>query len=422
MATPSKKIGQTIPLHDDCACSLVGLPSAKPECRVLMVFAVLGVGGAETWLIALLRHYRKVQGELPVRLQIDICLTVGVKGTFDDEAKALGARLFYLPYTRKKLPGFVRGFRAILARGRYHAIHDHQDYTAGMHFLLGIGLLPPVRVVHVHNPAATITFFSTTFLRRQTLMTGKRLIGSLASHIMGTSRQILTEYGFDELPFKRITKGAAHCGFDTERYQGDRHNFHRQVCQEFGWLEPVKILFFAGRLSSNYNQKNPAFALDVARACLAKSPGIRLLMAGGGDEVIHELKMKVEGWGLSHEIRLIGERSDVPRLMLGSDLFLFPSLSEGLGMVAVEAQAAGLPVLASDTVPRECVVLPDLVKFLPLNMGVAVWADHTLQILESPQSDAVACNLAVRNSAFSIENSAAKLLELYGAGVMRLGA
>ncbi|MCX6907905.1 MAG: glycosyltransferase [Verrucomicrobia bacterium] len=387
----------------------------KPECRVIMVFAVLGVGGAETWLIALLRHFKKVEDKLPVRLKIDICLTGGMEGPFDDEATSLGARLFHLPYTRKKLPSFVRGFRKILSCGCYHAIHDHQDYTAGLHFLFGAGLLPPVRIVHVHNPAATITFFSTTFLRRQTLMAGKRLIGGFATHIMGTSRQILTEYGFDELPFRRITKGAEHCGFDTDRYRGDRHNFHRQVCQEFRWPESVKILFFAGRLSSNYNQKNPAFALDVAKACISKNASIRLLMAGGGDKLINELKAKVEDWGLSGEIRLIGERNDVSRLMLGSDLFLFPSIAEGLGMVAVEAQAAGLPVLASDSVPRECVVLPDLVKFLPLNMGAAGWAEQALQMLAAPHPDMGACNLAVRNSAFSIENSAKKLLEVYWA-------
>ncbi len=389
----------------------------KQELRVLQVFTALGIGGAETWLLALLKHFREHEADLPVRLKVDVCLTGGYKAALDDEALALGAELFYLSYTRKRLTSFVRGFRRILRCGRYHAIHDHQDYTAGLHFLFGLGCLPAVRVVHVHNPVLHIHNYSSSLRRRATLAAGRNLVARLATHIMGTSRQILSEYGFDAAQFRHIPLGAAHCGFDVVRFRGNRRRTHAELCQEFGWNEAAKVMLFAGRLGTR--QKNPMVALEIARECIARNPDFRLLMAGAGDTERAEFERLVKSWGLANQIRLLGVRFDVPRLMQGSDLLLFPSLSEGLGMVAVEAQAAGLPVLASDTVPRECVVLPDLVKFLPLHMGVAFWADHTLQMLELPQSDSVACNLAVRNSAFSIENSAAKLIELYGADVMR---
>lgn len=412
--SPKNSITPAVDCGDD---RLVIAQEENPECRVLLVYAVLGVGGAETWLLALLKHLKEVENELPVRMKIDICLTGGVEGTLDDEVASLGARLFYLAYTRKKLPAFVLGLRKILARGRYHAIHDHQDYFGGIHFLFGVGLLPPVRVVHVHNPSETITFFSTSFVHRQTLMGGKRLVGVFATHIMGTSRQILTEYGFDEAAFKRVKKAALHCGFDTGRFNGNRSDFHRQLCEEFGWTESARIVLFAGRLSSNYNQKNPGFALKVARACHSRNSDVRLLMAGGGDHTIDELKAEIDEMGLSEEFRLIGEREDMARLMLGADLFLFPSVAEGLGMVAVEAQAAGLPVLASDSVPGECVVLPSMVVFKSLNEDISIWAGEALRLMESPHQGIAECNLAVEKSAFSISNSAAGLLELYTAGM-----
>src|ERR1019366_7597936 len=83
--------------------------------------------------------------------------------------------------------------------------------------------------------------------------------------------------------------------------------------------------------------------------------------------------------GAEGRIRFAGIRKDIERLMLASDVLLFPSRGEGLGIVAVEAQAAGLPILLSDTVPRECVVVPELVRFQKVEAGEAVWADDLLQ-------------------------------------------
>ena len=82
-------------------------------------------------------------------------------------------------------------------------------------------------------------------------------------------------------------------------------------------------------------------------------------------------------------------------------------------MVVVEAQAAGLPVLASDTTPRECVVVAELVEFLPLT-DPNYWATQTLQLLGRARPNLSECNAAVKRSAFSIENSARSLAAIYG--------
>lgn len=85
--------------------------------------------------------------------------------------------------------------------------------------------------------------------------------------------------------------------------------------------------------------------------------------------------------GLDFSIKFLGVQKDVERLMLGSALLLFPSQDEGLGMVAVEAQAAGLRVLASDLVPRECVVMPELVTFRSISDGDSQWAKTVLDLI-----------------------------------------
>ena len=393
----------------------------KHEIRVLQVFSVLSVGGAETWLMSLLKYFREVEKELPVRLKIDVLLTGGEKAVFDDEAMALGARLFYVPFTRRNMLHFIQKFRRILASGNYDVIHDHQDYIAGLHFLMGLGHLPPVRIAHIHNPLYHRTYYANGPGRQIAQATGKRLLSKLATHVLGTSKQIVNEYGFVGRSFRRVTTGAAHCGFDVARFQGDRKRTHQEVCREFGWDNRAKIILFVGRLEADevfhlgrpMSHKNPAYALEIAMECIARDERLRLLMVGAGHTKRREFENEVRGWGMEKEIRFVGMRQDVPRLMLGSDLLLFPSLAEGLGMVVVEAQAAGLRVLASDTIPRECVVVPGMVDFLPLQ-DPECWADEACRLMNMNPPDVDQCNRLLKESTFSIENSAAKLVSIYG--------
>lgn len=396
-----------------------GLPSSRDKriLRVLQIFSVLGVGGAETWLMSFLKYFREAQDDLPVPIQIDILLTGGTKAVFDDEAIALGAKLFYVPFTRTNPHGFMRKFRRILREGNYDAIHDHQDYVAGLHFLMGAGHLPPICIAHVHNPLLHISNYLNGPTRRLSTAVGKHALRYLATDIVGTSCQVLGDYGFDRKGYPEARLGAAHCGFDVERFRGDPARARADVRYELGLEADAKIVLFVGRLDSHpepkLNQKNPLFALEIGRVSIARENNVHLVIAGGGDGVKAELAAKVKSWGLENNFHLLGLRSDVPRLMLGSDLLLFPSFAEGLGMVVVEAQAAGLRVLASDTTPRECVVIPDMVQFCSLEKGAESWASDVLRLVELPRPNQATCNSEVRRSAFSIENSAENLLQLY---------
>ena len=128
------------------------------------------------------------------------------------------------------------------------------------------------------------------------------------------------------------------------------------------------------------------------------------------------LEERVADAGFSARVRFAGVRKDIDRLMLASDVLLFPSRAEGLGMVAVEAQAAGLPVLASDAVPRECVVVPELVRFESLAAGLGQWADALIAHARAPrESDATE---RVAASPFAIANSVRALRALYVQGAL----
>jgi len=381
------------------------------ELKVLHIVDTLGMGGAETWLMELLRLWHR-QGDHPT---IDFLATSGNTGIFDDEAAALGARIFYLRYGRSNVISFRRGLRQILRQGGYSAIHDHQGYASGWHFAMGAGLLPRVRVTHIHS--ALRQFEAKKF----TGQLGKLLVGHYSTRIVGTSRQVITEYGFDSPRFAHIPRMALYCGLDPSRFIGDRLVSKASFCRELGWPEDAKIILFAGRIDQSpdlghpQNQKNSGFAVSVGIECARRDASVRMVLAGERSFAVPVLEQRIAAAGLEGRIQFVGIRKDIERLMLASDILLFPSRGEGLGMVAVEAQAAGLPVLASTNVPAECVVVPELVRFKDVEEGGAAWADELLQLAGRPR-DILGANQRVAASAFAIESSSTALLRLYGEG------
>jgi glycosyltransferase EpsF len=375
------------------------------------------MGGAETWLMEVLRLWSKTKV-----CQLDFLATSGHPGIFDKEARQLGAQVHYIRFGRGQLLQFATEFRRILRTGEYDAIHDHQDYASGWHFLMGGDTLPPVRVTHVHNPSYQIlNNYGVTVSRRFAAQIGKRLIAHYATHITATSRQVINEYGLDASTFSRIPKAPLHCGFDTARFQGNFAEMKACICQEFGWPQDAKIILFAGRIDDSaelghpHNHKNSAFAVSVAISCARRDPSVRMLLAGARSRAVPLLEERIAVAGLKESIRFAGIRNDIERLMAGSDVFLFPSRGEGLGMAAVEAQAAGLPVLASDTVPPECIVVPELVHFKKVLLGEEAWAVEVLRLAERPRNNLDA-NRRVAVSEFSIEKSCRRLLQLYALG------
>lgn len=389
--------------------------SDRRPVKVLQVVSALGMGGAETWLMEVLRLWSRTGAG-----RMDFLLTGGKRDLFDDEASRLGADLHYVQYSRAGLATFVRRFRRILADGGYDAIHDHSDYACGWRFLLGAGALPPVRVAHVHNTWIHIAaYYGVSPGRRLTARLGKQLVERLATHVCGTSGEVLDRYGFRSGRARGPSVGVLHCGIDAARFAAPSEPDRASVLREFDWDEDARLVLFAGRLDQALtfdhprNIKNSWFALNAVRAAFRKDPSVRFLMAGAGDGPRADLDRRIHEWGLQRELRVIGVRRDMPRLMNAANVLLFPSREEGLGMAAVEAQAAGLPVLASTGVPRECVVVPDLYEALPLTDSIEAWADALLRRMNRPHPSREACRLAIDSSPFSIANSARRLQEIY---------
>ncbi len=149
----------------------------------------------------------------------------------------------------------------------------------------------------------------------------------------------------------------------------------RAVRRDEGWKGRT-VVGNVGRFSA---QKNHRFLIDIFAQLRRLDPTALLVLVGGGGGTERRTRERVRRLGLTENVRFMGVRPDIATLLQGMDVFLFPSRFEGLSVAMLEAQAAGLPVVCSDAIPRQGIVLPDLVAALPLSVATSTWADHVLQ-------------------------------------------
>lgn len=154
----------------------------------------------------------------------------------------------------------------------------------------------------------------------------------------------------------------------------------RQVRQELGLGNGLVV----GHVGNANPAKNHPFLLEIFAALHQKRPDARLILVGGGTE---RFRAKARSLGVEDAVLFAGVRKDVPRMLQAMDVFVFPSLYEGLPVALLEAQAAGLPCVISDQVPTECVVTGSLVTTLPLHRRPAQWADTILEKTGIPRVD-----------------------------------
>ena len=159
-----------------------------------------------------------------------------------------------------------------------------------------------------------------------------------------------------------------------------------------------------------FNQpKNHPFLLEIFAALLKKEPNTVLLLVGGGEDM-PKMQNKAQALGIAENVRFLGIHSDVADLMQAMDVFVFPSLYEGLPVTMVEAQASGLPCVISDKVPPECIITDGLVDVMPLSASPELWADKILEKRGFPRTDR---RDEIAAHGFDITTEAVKLQKFY---------
>jgi glycosyltransferase involved in cell wall biosynthesis len=393
--------------------------NCKTPIRILHIVGMLQRGGIETWLLHVLRTLNRED------IQVDFLVQIDIPGAYDAEVESLGCRIWKCPLDRTAPWRYVQQFKEILCKGGpYDIVHSHVHFFSGFTLRIAQQMKVPVRIAHSHNDTSPVSK-QAGWLRRQYLRLTQHWISRYATVGLAASREAARDlFGPDWAQDKRWQ--LLYYGVDLRPFQMPSQNA-AVVRTDLGIPEDAFVLGHVGRFE---HQKNHEFLLEIAAEVHERNPKVYLLMIGDGP-LRPEIEFLAAQSPLKERILFAGLRSDVPRLMgTVMDVFLLPSFYEGLPLVGIEAQAAGLRMVLSDSITPELDAVPALIDRVSLQQPASVWAETILlgrshpsaTPVENPIKSPINIGLVkLQSSAFNITHSAMQLESVYRTSIQALG-
>ena len=356
------------------------------------------MGGIETFLLNLVRSVPKEKYRF-----IWYCQGIGDK-VLAREFEAEGVCIIeaaHSPVGVSRLKkDFVKAkdFWKLCRSYKFNIVHVHtprrrfQAYSILLSWLCGI----PCRIAHGHNyiPNDDPTLKCRLYQYIIAHFSSKTAACSslAARHLFGPrymDRAVIFPNGIDTV----------HFAFSSEI---------RQTVRKSMGLNNMLVFGHAGRFRE---QKNHPFLIEVFRLLVEKNDPARPLLAGDGPR-IEEIKDLVRSYGLTEKVIFTGNTNRISEYLCAMDVFLLPSLYEGLGIVNLEAQAAGLSCVVSDRVAPEAKIAEDL-SFLPLEAGPVFWAERLLTVSPKPDAERMNAWQKVRDAGYDLRDMGRYAEQLY---------
>jgi len=357
--------------------------------RVLHIVGSLEAGGLETLIMNI---YRKIDTS---KVQFDFVVHRNKIGMYEQEITDRGGKVYHIPFLDdKNYPKYKKALTKVIKDGGYRIVHGHHSSLGSLYLKISKKAGVPVRISHSHiasfskTPKGYVKYFVTRGFGRN-------------ANVHFACSQWAGEYMYGKKGDFRIINN----GIDTEKFRFDPE-FRKEKRTELG-INDDYVICHVGRF---HDQKNHTFIIDVFKELCELYPAAKLMLIGIGP-LEDQIKSKVKDLGLSDKVMFMGQISDVHRMLSAADAFLFPSLYEGLPLTLIEAQAAGLPVICSDTITDECHLTGEY-DVLSLDTSAQVWAQTVLKAKESdiPREQRY---LLIKEKGYDSSDVADGLIEFY---------
>lgn len=365
--------------------------------KILHVVGGMNVGGTETMLMNL---YRK----LNTNVQFDFISYYDKDAYYDDEIKRLGGQVIKIDSPNKV--GMIKSIKnlceAIKENGPYDAVHAHTLFNCGVAMIAARLSGIKVRVSHAHtnldNTKNIIRKIYIWCMRRTINLFSTDCIAcseSAGKYLFGESITLSKKYKL--LPNYVDYKKYLNCS-DT-----------KSVRQELGIKDDDIVVGHIGRF---VEAKNHKFLLEVVSEMIILNNKVKLILAGDG-ELRKDMECYAEELGIKENVYFLGIRKDIDKILNNLDIFIFPSIYEGLGLVMIEAQSAGIPCLVSEAIQKEADLDIGLVKQINLNDKKELWIKEAFELIENKNKNKKQILSAIKNKGYDLDNIINKLLEIY---------
>lgn len=330
------------------------------QIRVLHVLSAMGRGGAETMVMNL---YRNIDRN---KVQFDFIVHTEKVRPYDKEIESLGGRIFRVPrYQGSNHLQYKEAWKRFFEDNpEYRIIHGHVRSTASIYLRIAknFGL---VTIAHSHNTSSGkgVAAFAKNILQLP--------IRNVADYLFACS-EYAGEWLFGKKVKKRDNYYIIKNAIDTKQFIFNK-DIRLIKRKEF----EIEDKFIIGHVGRFHKQKNHEFLIDIFKEIVSQNEKAILLLVGDG-ELKQCISDKVNKLGLSEKVIFTGVRTDIPELLQAMDVFLLPSLHEGLPVTLIEAQASGLPCVISSEITKE-VAITELVKFVSLEANIYEWAKLVLE-------------------------------------------
>lgn len=325
--------------------------------RVLVFGMTENPGGVESFL---LNYYRHIDRE---KIQLDFLCNSHNPVAYEDELIRLGGRTFHITARSQNYKLYQDELKQVFDKHakEWDAIWVNVCSLANIDYLkmakkYGISM----RIIHSHNSQNM-----DGKLRVLLHKLNRRMIKNIATDFWACSEESAKWFYSGSTLRKAIVIRNA---IDVDRMQFDEEK-RKIIREEYGWEDK----FVIGNIGRLHFQKNQTFCLDIFSQYVKKNPGAVMVFVGQGEDK-EKLMAKAKEMGIEKEVLFAGVQKDIQGWLSAFDVFLFPSLFEGLSVVALEAQANGIPVLASkDVIPAE-VKMNDNFLFFELDRDTEEWS------------------------------------------------
>lgn len=328
--------------------------------RVLHVIRLMNHGGVESMIMNLYRNIDRT------KVQFDFVQNSNEPAVYDGEILALGGRIYHCPhYNGKNHFAYTKWWHEFFKAhpGEYPIVHGHLGSTAAIYLSIA-KKYGSFAIAHSHSAG-------TGGLKYRVFSYPTRYV---ADHFFACSEDAgVVRYG------KRVGNSercqVLNNAIDTRKFAYSPE-VRRHMRNSLHISPETPVIGHIGRFTE---AKNHAYLLDIFERIHQENPSAMLLLVGDG-ELRQKIVDTIARKNLDGAVILAGTQDHVWDYYQTMDVFVFPSIYEGLGIVAIEAQTSGLPCIVSDSVPREAAVT-DLLEFLPLENGPDVWCKKILSCI-----------------------------------------